>query len=101
MSAVKFQKSCGACWLYSTIGVIESMNAIRSGVLSEFSTTQMLDCNEDKMDCKGGDPVRLLKWLFKSQVKIQNEIEYIQSDKRNKCTTGKRGIRVRDFSVNK
>jgi cathepsin O len=97
---VKAQKNCGACWAYSTLGVIESINAIKSGYLYELSTSQMLECNDDDMNCKGGDTVRLLEWLLKNQIKIQFEKDYLASKADDKCLTDKPGIRIKDFSFN-
>lgn len=35
------QESCGACWAFSTIGVVESMYAIKNGTLYSFSVQEV------------------------------------------------------------
>lgn len=38
---VQNQESCGACWAFSTIGVVESMYAIKNGTLYPFSVQEV------------------------------------------------------------
>lgn len=38
---VQHQGSCGACWAFSTIGVVESMYAIKNGTLYPFSVQEV------------------------------------------------------------
>lgn len=38
---VRYQESCGACWAFSTIGVVESMYAIKNGTLYPFSVQEV------------------------------------------------------------
>jgi len=35
------QKNCGACWAFSTVGVAESMYAIKNGTLYSFSVQEV------------------------------------------------------------
>lgn len=37
ISRVKEQSTCGACWTFSTTGIIESQYALKYGKLIEFS----------------------------------------------------------------
>lgn len=37
VSRVKTQGNCGGCWTFSTVGLVESMNAIRTHKLVELS----------------------------------------------------------------
>jgi hypothetical protein len=77
--------------------MIESSSAIKTGKLRELSTTQILECNVDDMDCAGGDPHRVLKWLFDYQVNVKSEEEFEKSD----CgETKEPGVRVSDYFMN-
>nr|BAN20733.1 cysteine-type endopeptidase [Riptortus pedestris] len=77
VSKIKNQKTCGACWAFSTIGVIESMVAMKTGVLKTFSTQEIIDCARyGNMGCDGGDTCNLLQWLVDNDVGIQEEKEY-------------------------
>lgn len=66
----------------------------------------MLDCNFLRMNCDGGDPSRLLKWLFTSQMPIQTKENYPSLEHMNQehiCEYSKlqeSGIRLKDFSDN-
>lgn len=108
ISEVQNQESCGSCFALVVIEAIESMKALTLQVsnLTILSVQQMLDCNVFKMNCDGGDPGRLLKWLFKSQMPIQTKADYpalehvkqiqICQYSRLKST----GVALRDFSEN-
>jgi len=45
VSPVKDQGQCGSCWAFSTIGNIESQNAIRGKPLTQFSEQLLVDCS--------------------------------------------------------
>lgn len=94
------QSKCSACWAYSTIGTIESVNAIKTGELIELSIKQMIECNEDDMDCNGGDIYRLLKWLYENQTNIQRSEEFSFARGGMCNVDDKPGVRVKDFSFN-
>lgn len=95
------QSKCSACWAYSTVGTIESMNAIKTGELIELSIRQMIECNEDDMNCNGGDTYRLLKWLYENQTNIQPSLDFSFARGGMCYVDDKPGVRVRDFSFNK
>lgn len=77
VTKVKNQKTCGACWAFSAIGTVESMVAIKTGVLKTFSTQEIIDCARyGNMGCDGGDTCNLLQWLVDNNVGIQEEAEY-------------------------
>lgn len=94
------QNKCSACWAYSTIGTIESINAIKTGELIELSIKQMIECNEDDMDCNGGDTYRLLKWLYENQTNIQLAEEFSFARGGMCYDNDKPGVKVKDFSIN-
>ena len=58
VGSVKDQELCGDCWNFATVGVFESMYAIRNGPsnLLELSEEQLLRCNTEspQMTCCGG-----------------------------------------------
>lgn len=102
MSPIKAQNACSACWAFATIGTIESMNALKTGELIELSTEQMVECNDDEMNCKtGGDTYRLLRWLYENQTNIQPLSNFPFTNGDDKCfVDDKPGVRVKDFSIN-
>lgn len=58
VSAVKDQGSCGSCWAFATVGVIESMYLIKKGKMITLSEQQLISCNFNyfigNFGCRGG-----------------------------------------------
>ncbi|CAA9988176.1 knowpain-3 [Plasmodium knowlesi strain H] len=54
VTPVKDQKNCGACWAFSTVGVVESQYAIRKNELVSLSEQEMVDCSFKNNGCDGG-----------------------------------------------
>lgn len=46
---VESQESCGACWAFSTVGVVESMYAIENGTLYPLSVQEVGCCIPDTL----------------------------------------------------
>ncbi|XP_011646892.2 cathepsin O-like isoform X1 [Pogonomyrmex barbatus] len=97
------QESCGACWAFSTIGVAESMYAIRNGTLYSFSVQEMIDCMPGNYGCQGGDICSLLSWLLASKTKIISENDYPLTRRTDLCRLSKitaktSGIKITDFT---
>ncbi|XP_014250363.1 cathepsin O-like [Cimex lectularius] len=101
VNSVKDQKLCGACWAFSTVGVIESIAAIKTGVLPTLSVQQMIDCARNgNMGCVGGDPCSLVEWLDENNIKVVSELDYPLLLKDNACIVKKSdyGIRIADYT---
>ncbi|XP_011158926.2 cathepsin O [Solenopsis invicta] len=97
------QESCGACWAFSTVGVAESMYAIKNGTLYSFSVQEMIDCMPGGYGCQGGDVCSLLSWLLKSKTRIVSETNYPLTLRTDACTLPKisaktSGVRIMDFT---
>lgn len=58
VNAVKDQlpKKCGACWAFSTVGVLESAYQISTGQLLDLAEQQLVDCDSSNNGCLGGWP---------------------------------------------
>ncbi|XP_066599410.1 cathepsin O-like isoform X2 [Prorops nasuta] len=104
ISPVRSQGSCGACWAFSTVEVIESMFAIQNGSLRLFSIQEMIDCaRNSNFGCNGGDICSLLTWLVATKVTVFPEVNYPLTRKTESCklqdiATNRSGIRVSDFT---
>lgn len=46
ITEVRNQKTCGACWAFSTAATVEAMYAIRTGTLHKFSIQEVSNCLE-------------------------------------------------------
>ncbi|XP_068970681.1 cathepsin O-like [Bombus flavifrons] len=104
ITPVRNQGSCGACWAFSTVEVVESMYAIKNGTLHMLSVQEMIDCAKNSnFGCEGGDICSLLSWLLASKVQIFQESTYPLVGKTSMCKLGKMidkasGVKIRDFN---
>ncbi|XP_018900974.1 cathepsin O isoform X2 [Bemisia tabaci] len=74
---VRDQKTCGACWAFSTIETVESMYAMTNGSFKELSVQEVVDCaGNGNAGCNGGDTCSLLKWLVMNHVPVKLEKDY-------------------------
>ncbi|EUD64148.1 hypothetical protein C922_05478 [Plasmodium inui San Antonio 1] len=55
VTPVKNQQNCGACWAFSSVGVVESQYAIRKNELVSLSEQEMVDCSFKNYGCDGGN----------------------------------------------
>lgn len=53
-TSVKNQSSCGSCWAFATVGVLESNILIHDGVAKNLSEQYLLSCNTDGWNCTQG-----------------------------------------------
>lgn len=105
ITKVRNQGSFGSCFAFGIIETIKSMAALKTGRLAELSVQHMIDCNDLEMDCGGGDPCHLLRWLMNGKVDMKLNDDKSTSEKSDrKCETGRlqaTGIKVKDYSCNK
>ncbi|GBP17814.1 Cathepsin O [Eumeta japonica] len=74
---IKNQGLCGACWAYSTVGVIETMAGILTGKMQSLSVQEVIDCARlGNAGCLGGDICLLLDWLLITKSPLINENNY-------------------------
>uniref|UniRef100_A0A1B0DH74 Uncharacterized protein n=1 Tax=Phlebotomus papatasi TaxID=29031 RepID=A0A1B0DH74_PHLPP len=103
VTEIKNQGSCGACWAYSVLGVVETMVAKnRQKIAQDLSIQQIFDCFDSQyFGCHGGDFVELLQWIIDEHVALQQDATYIKTSTSNCSFTAKTGVKVRDFSCSK
>jgi predicted secreted protein len=53
-TSVKNQSTCGSCWAFSTVGVLESNILIYDSLSKNLSEQYLLSCNTNGWDCGGG-----------------------------------------------
>lgn len=66
VTPVKDQAICGSCWSFSTTGVIEGANFLKTKQLVELSQQNLMDCSwgEGNYACDGGEQYRAYKWII-------------------------------------
>lgn len=104
ITKVKNQGQCGACWAFCVIENLESMVAIKTNKLEEFSVQELIDCaGYGNEGCNGGDMCTLLKWMSEMKVKVVKEKEYPLKLINGKCEIKRNqsGIEVDSFACEK
>lgn len=97
VGAVRNQKTCGACWAFSTVETIESMVAMKTGSVEVLSVQEIIDCaGNGNLGCNGGDTCSLLDWLEYNNIAIEPEKAYPLNWKTNACKLQgpEKGVRV-------
>ncbi|KOR30440.1 hypothetical protein TI04_05790 [Achromatium sp. WMS2] len=51
---IRDQKTCGACWAFGTVGIMEIAIAKNGGPLVDLSEQFLVSCNRDNWSCNGG-----------------------------------------------
>jgi len=96
VTPIKDQMSCGSCWTFTTVAVLEGAHAIETGQLLTFSEKEFVDCvknvtdyggtppygNPCCMGCSGGDYDASFKWLKeeKKNLILENDMKYMPKD---------------------
>ncbi|KAM5170783.1 cathepsin S-like [Mantella aurantiaca] len=83
VTRVKNQGYCGSCWAFATVGVIETINCLKSKELVELSEQQLVDCDSANEGCCGGLPTQALEYVTRHGVMKAKDYEY--SEKQFTC----------------
>ena len=54
VTPVKNQGGCGSCWAFSTVGTMEALILIASGITNDLSEQQLVSCNANGWNCENG-----------------------------------------------
>jgi len=54
INPIQNQANCGGCYAFASVANIESLYALKYGILYKFSEQQILDCNSNGNGCNGG-----------------------------------------------
>lgn len=63
VTPVKDQGQCGSCYSFSAVGAVEGAYYLQTGVLSEFSMQEIVDCDGLDGGCQGGEMQQTFKWM--------------------------------------
>jgi len=95
VTPVKHQKNCGACWAFSTVEVVESMQALQRGVLTPLSVQQVIDCSKNgNMGCNGGDTCAALSWMMSRKLVPESQYPTTLVDGTCRLQSGTTGVEI-------
>lgn len=89
VSPVKNQYSCGSCWSFSAIGVVESLYAIQYKNFKRFSEQNLIDCTlnaynpntrKTNLGCNGGWPETAFDYIKTNGVVEESHYPYRQKE---------------------
>jgi len=84
---VKNQGSCGSCWSFAGITVLESRAAINEGTLRQYSEQEIIDCNSSGQECEGGWYSTVWSYV-KSAGRLASEASYPYTGVKGSCRSG-------------
>jgi len=84
VTPVKTQGLCASCWAFSTVGAIESCQAIKTGYLINFSEQQLIDCTYTLGNdgCSSGSVVNSYFFIYASGLCTNASYPYHAYDQR-------------------
>lgn len=78
MTSVKYQKECGACYSFTSIGAIQSAYLIQEGKNINLSEQQIVDCSAPygNYGCVGGWTINAYKYIKDNGVVFESDYPF-------------------------
>lgn len=78
MAPIQSQGSCGSCWAFATVSVVESAQCIANGKtsLTKYSEQQLVSCNSQNWGCGGGAPEYALESVQQNGLCTEDSYPY-------------------------
>ena len=80
----KHQSTCGSCWAFTTVGMLEGWAHIKTGEQPLLSEQQVLDCSGPDNDCRGGWYHEALEHIKRNQ-HLASASDYSYENKKGSC----------------
>jgi C1A family cysteine protease len=85
LAPAKSQKSCGSCWAFASVAVVEAAENILNGKVLDLSEQHVVDCAEsdtgwDYGDCRGGYTSRVYEYYQRVGIPAESDVPYQARD---------------------
>ena len=80
MQPITNQKSCGSCWAFSTMAVLEGYRSIRGQETVKLSEQELVDCVPNCYGCRGGVAAYAYHWLKSNHACSRSSYPYTALD---------------------
>jgi KDEL-tailed cysteine endopeptidase len=99
VSQVKNQGQCGSCWAFSAIGAVESVLAITTGQVIEFSEQQLVDCSTSygNEGCNGGLMNLAFQYVTDNGIVQESDYPYKAADQTCNVPAGVATARISGY----
>jgi hypothetical protein len=88
VGSIKNQLNCGCCYAFATAAVLESLYAIKTKTLTDFSPQQIADCSSNgNSGCNGGNFPPSIRYVSGQGGKIATLASYPYVGKKQTCIT--------------
>jgi cathepsin L len=89
VTKVKNQGSCGSCWAFSAVGVLESFYLFK-GQTTNLAEQQLVDCSrpQGNQGCNGGWPHSALTYVQANGITTETAYPYVAKDQTCKTQGG-------------
>ena len=77
VSPIKNQGPCGSCWAFSAVSALESVVAIKSNRLYDFSEQHLVDCDTSNLGCNGGLMSRTYNYMKRNGITLESQYPYV------------------------
>ena len=88
VTSVKDQGSCGSCWAFAVIALVEASHNIQKGNAYNLSEQNLVDCDSGSSGCSGGYTPDAAKYVKNNGVHSESNYAYTGTDDRCKSPRG-------------
>jgi C1A family cysteine protease len=80
VTSVKDQGNCGSCWAFSSVGQLEALLKIKTGVTYDLSEQFLVSCETNNYGCDGGYMDRVYAYLKSTGTPDESCFKYQAAD---------------------
>lgn len=77
VNPVQNQGSCGSCWAFNTVAVLESAYKMKHNNLIKLSEQFLVDCDNTNSGCQGGWPTEAFAYVKKNGINNSTSYPYV------------------------